>query len=136
MSTGGSEPGRDIPRAQDQLFASGRSARQKYAALGGSHGVPVEDFGGPGTALVHWREGVFQNELMTGFAEHVGVPMPLSHVTIGSMADLGYVVDWGEADPYVLAGVRGAPLIEPTEPLGYDTGVPGPVRFLPETLRR
>ena len=33
MSTGGSEPGRDIPRAQDQLFASGRSARQKYAAL-------------------------------------------------------------------------------------------------------
>ncbi|HUF46357.1 MAG TPA: acyltransferase [Vicinamibacterales bacterium] len=34
MSTGGSEPAnRDIPRAQDQLFAPGQSARAKYAAL-------------------------------------------------------------------------------------------------------
>ena len=38
---------------------------------------------------------------MTGLSESSG-PMPLSIVTIESLADLGYVVDRGAADPYTL----------------------------------
>jgi len=38
---------------------------------------------------------------MTGFIG--GVPNPLSRVTIGSLQDLGYGVDYGTADPFSLA---------------------------------
>ena len=63
--------------------------------------MPVEGGGGAGTANAHWRESVFRSELMTGFI--VSAPNPLSRVTIGSLQDLGYVVDYGTADPFSLA---------------------------------
>ncbi|KAA2235064.1 leishmanolysin-related zinc metalloendopeptidase [Salinarimonas soli] len=62
--------------------------------------VPVENKGGPGTAGGHWRDSVFGNELMTGFVNGPG--NPLSRMTIQSLADLGYVVDPGAAEPYAL----------------------------------
>ncbi|MEN8375933.1 MAG: leishmanolysin-related zinc metalloendopeptidase [Gemmatimonadota bacterium] len=64
--------------------------------------VPVENIGedGDGTYGVHWRESVFDNELMTGFL-NAGVN-PLSVVSIASMEDLGYLIDLGAADPYML----------------------------------
>jgi hypothetical protein len=66
--------------------------------------VPVENTGGPGTADSHWRESVFGNELMTGTVNEVN---PLSRVTLGSMADLGYAVNLADADPYTLSpGLR------------------------------
>ena len=43
--------------------------------------VPVENLFGAGTSGVHWRESVFHAELMTGFIEAPGVPMPLSNST-------------------------------------------------------
>ena len=62
--------------------------------------VPVENIGGPGTADGHWRESVFDSELMTGF---IGAgSSPLSAVTIASLADLGYSVDLTTADPFTL----------------------------------
>jgi hypothetical protein len=60
--------------------------------------VPVEANGGSGTTLSHWRESVMTNELMTGFLNSGA--NPLSAVTIESMADLGYTVDVGAADPW------------------------------------
>jgi len=62
--------------------------------------LPVENHGGAGTAQVHWRETVFGNELMTGFLS--GTTQPLSRMTIASLADLGYKVDFSTADPYTL----------------------------------
>jgi hypothetical protein len=63
--------------------------------------VPVEDIGGPGTANGHWRESVFDRELMTGF---IGAgTSPLSRVTLASLADQGYSVDFTKADAYTLA---------------------------------
>lgn len=62
--------------------------------------VPVENTGGPGTADAHWRESVFQAELMTGYIESAGVPMPLSRITIASMRDLGYGVNSAVGDTY------------------------------------
>lgn len=51
--------------------------------------VPVELEGGPGTADVHWNEEDFANETMTGF---ISGPSYISTVTLGSFADIGYVV--------------------------------------------
>jgi hypothetical protein len=61
----------------------------------------VENTGGAGTRDSHWRETILQAELMTGIIEQPGVPMPLSKVTIASMADLGYQVDYSKADIFV-----------------------------------
>jgi Leishmanolysin len=68
-------------------------------------GVPVENCTNcPGTADAHWRESIFDTELMTGFAEAPGVAMPFSNITIQSMADEGYVVNPAAADPFLLNG--------------------------------
>lgn len=64
-------------------------------------GVPVENTGGDGTADSHWRESVLSNELMTGWVGP-GNYMPLSRITIGSLADLGYRVNYAAADPFTL----------------------------------
>ena len=61
--------------------------------------VPVENSGGTGTAEVHWRESVFDREVMTGFVEQ-NSDMPFSTVSIASLQDLGYLVNLLSADPF------------------------------------
>ena len=63
--------------------------------------VPLDNTGGEGRAGSHWREGVFDRELMTGLSESSS-PMPLSIVTVGAFKDLGYVVDYSKADDFTL----------------------------------
>lgn len=63
--------------------------------------VPIENTGGQGTAGSHWRESVLVTEVMTGWIEPAGVSMPLSAVTVGAVADLGYTVDHGAADAFI-----------------------------------
>jgi len=81
---------------------TGKGAMTEFGKLKGvgPTAVPVENTGGPGTADSHWRETVFRNELMTGFVGASGNPM--SRMTVGSLADLGYVVDLNAAEPYKL----------------------------------
>lgn len=83
---------------------TGSRARQGCVDDGGAticaNTVPVENDGLPGTADAHWRESVFGSELMTGFVNFGG--MPFSAITIGSLADIGYVVNPLAADPYVV----------------------------------
>ncbi len=83
---------------------TGAMATQEFNARFGTTGssVPVEATGGPGTADGHWRESVFDNELMTGFINFPG-PNPLSRVTIAQFADLGYQVALTSADSYLRA---------------------------------
>ncbi len=64
--------------------------------------VPVENTGGGGTRDSHWRERFFGTELMTGWVSPSGVKSPLSALTIGSLEDLGYEVDYAAAEPYSL----------------------------------
>ncbi len=52
---------------------------------------------GAGTVNSHWRETVFGNELMVGF---LPTNPQLSVVTVGTMQDLGYTVNYAGADPY------------------------------------
>jgi hypothetical protein len=63
--------------------------------------VPVENCCGSGTRNSHWRESVFQNELMTGFLDSGS--NPLSVVTTASMGDLGYLVNYAASDAYILS---------------------------------
>lgn len=90
----------------------------EYQALVGTGttvtGVPVENVGGAGSVGSHWRESVFNNELMTSVAEAPGVPMPISRLTVGSLEDLGYRVNYAAADPYQLP----APLLAPPSTAG------------------
>ena len=69
------------------------------AFTSGSH-VPVENEAGPGSGDSHWRESVFNTELMTPFYD--GGFNPLSEVTIASLKDLGYGVDLTQGDTYFL----------------------------------
>ncbi len=83
---------------------AGAQARTACVGDGGApvcaNTVPLENDMIPGTADSHWRESVFGSELMTGFVNFGG--MPLSAITIGSLADIGYVVNPLAADPYVV----------------------------------
>ena len=81
---------------------TGATAKKEYGVLKGTGpaAVPVENTGGAGTRNSHWRESVFKNELMSGFI--AAANNPLSRVTVGSLRDLGYVVDMAAAEPFVL----------------------------------
>ena len=81
----------------------GQQGLAAYNALigGGAVGVPVENTGGAGTRNSHWRESVFGNELMTGFVGP-GSSLPLSRLTAGALADLGYSVNYAAADAFSL----------------------------------
>lgn len=50
-----------------------------------------------GTRDAHWRKAVFNTELMQGY---VAPNMPMSKVTVASLADLGYLVNLDAADPF------------------------------------
>ena len=97
----------------------GAQGRQGCTDNGGTavctNAVPVENNGVPGTADAHWRESTFGNELMTGYVNLNG--MPLSAMTVGSLADLGYVVNPLAADVYkVPSGALGNLIPTPSEP--------------------
>lgn len=114
----------------------GAAALAACRALGGatlcSGSVPLERCGGPGTADFHWRKpGIercptgggggpgFQTELMTGWIPPPGTPNPLSRVTIGSLADLGYSVNMDAADPYAVPGSLAAVYADIAEARGH-----------------
>lgn len=80
----------------------GKGARKEFGTLrgGAAADVPVENTGGPGTRDSHWRETVFRNELMSGFISAPG--NPLSRMTVASLADMGYDVDFAAAEKFSL----------------------------------
>ncbi len=91
------------PPLADTHF-TGAEATAAFDDVGGSDypgaKVPVMNVGGAGTVNSHWRDGVFDPEIMTGFL-NAGTN-PLSVVTIASLSDLGYTVDVNQADPFSL----------------------------------
>lgn len=94
----------------------GVNAMAEYATLLGLSTptrIPVANTGGPGTRESHWRESVFDIELMTGYAEPAN--MPLSRMTIASLKDLGYQVNLEAADPYTLPSTEVSPVVTGTE---------------------
>jgi hypothetical protein len=87
---------------------TGVNAIAGCVAVGGTStcavSVPVEGTPAPaGTADSHWRESVFDAEIMTGY---IDTSNPISKMTIGQFADLGYSVNNADFDPYGLASLR------------------------------
>ena len=99
-------------------YFSGRAAVAAFDAVGGSAyrggaKVPVENDTrqyGAGTLDAHWRESVFDAELMTSSQlMERGTNEPLSLVTVAALDDMGYKVDYDAAEPYTLpASARAA----------------------------
>ena len=83
---------------------TGADATSAFSAVGGAgysgNVVPVEDGGGSGTQDGHWRESVFDTELMTGWIDFGS--NQLSLVTVESLDDMGYAIDPSQADAYSL----------------------------------
>jgi hypothetical protein len=93
--------GTDNPRYTGSFGISACGMAGGTGACGG--GVAVE--GLPftsGTADSHWRESIFDNELMTGFVEAQGISMPMSAITIQSLADAGYAVNLFAGEQYAV----------------------------------
>ncbi len=53
-------------------------------------------------SLSHWDEGVFDTEMMTPISELLGVVTPVSALTLAALRDLGWQVNMGAAEAYVL----------------------------------
>ncbi len=75
------------------LAASGRPTEDS---------VPVENTGGGGSIDSHWREFLFNDELMSSSAEPTNEP--LSKLTAASLIDIGYTVNLNSAavEPYTI----------------------------------
>ena len=86
------------------VAAFDETPNNRYA--GGAR-VPVENQAQPGSSDSHWRNSVFETELMNPYL-YMNQSAPLSAVTIQSLADLGFQVDVSQADSYTLpqAGLR------------------------------
>jgi len=78
---------------------NGAAGVSEWRALGRDGKPPIENSGGAGTAIGHWRESVFNNELMTGYSD---ADERLSRLTVAALADQGYGVNFAAADPYTL----------------------------------
>ena len=103
----------DVTDPANPLYVGANGLRE-YRTLAGAPnatGVPVENTGGAGTAGSHWRETIFKTEMMTGSAEPGGVAMPISRMTVGSLQDLGYTVNYAMADAYTLPAITSAAIV-------------------------
>jgi hypothetical protein len=80
---------------------TGSRATAAYNSIFGANasGVPVENTGGGGTRDSHWRESILTTELMTGWVGP-GTNLPMSRITVASLADLGYTVDMSKANSF------------------------------------
>jgi Leishmanolysin len=85
---------------------TGINAKREYEALGGTGNVPLKTSSEDGSCG-HWSERLFFRELMTPAVNSNTAPSGknnlLSRLTIASMQDLGYTVDYGVADNYSLS---------------------------------
>jgi hypothetical protein len=80
------------PILNDPLY-TGIFGKEGYYDVGGPSQtfVPLANTGGKGTALSHWREFTFRDELMTGYKN--GTSQSLSLLTAKALIDIGYHID-------------------------------------------
>ncbi len=79
----------------------GVNALNEYKTLSGdmaATGILLTTGVGPGSDYSHWDEDTFDNELMTPFINSGS--NPLSRITVGALEDLGYSVNYAQADAY------------------------------------
>jgi hypothetical protein len=84
------------------LYQLNKANIAHFSYGGGGSGARVEDTGGSGTAGSHWKEGVYGNEIMTGYIDVDAGGNILSRVTLGGLEDIGYSINYNHPDMYVL----------------------------------
>ena len=98
-------PGDNLVVPAPDTHFTGALATAAFDTAGGADyengKVPVQNTGTEGNRDSHWRESVFNHELMTPFLG-LSPPPSLSAITIQSMADMGYAVDVARAESYTL----------------------------------
>lgn len=62
--------------------------------------IPLTTDEGSGSDFAHWQEETFGNELMTHEFEPIGVSNPLSELTLASLEDIGWNVNYEVAELY------------------------------------
>lgn len=85
---------------RDSTYSADTYAGAVYGEMLGTFeqtAVPIEPF-----VNGHWDESVFESELLTPQAEGIGAEMPLSNLTIASLRDLGWNVNFGVAEDFML----------------------------------
>ena len=100
-SQGGTDPHFVGPQALSAFDGLGGTSYTGGAKVPVENCVGQPSSCGAGSIDSHWRESVFGNELMTSFI-NTGAN-PLSVLTIASMGDEGYTVNYAAADPYTHA---------------------------------
>lgn len=81
------------------------AADMGFLGTDSAHGVQVENVGGAGSRLGHWRESVYSTEVMTS-VDGPGNVASLSRITVGSLHDLGYTTRDTGADFFSVATAR------------------------------
>lgn len=109
-------------------YFSGATARAEFAKHGAWYTgvtVPLENSSDRGPNDPHWRFIVFGDELMVG---ELGPQYrsPLSVITLGLFADLGYNVDFSVADSYEVVPLFGGTRLLPERSLANDFRVIAP----------
>jgi hypothetical protein len=80
------------------VYDTDSAATREWQAISGCRSrIPLEQDFGRGTQCGHWDEGCLKGELMTGFATS---NFELSRMTVGGLDDLGYCVNYDQADYY------------------------------------
>ena len=103
------DPMTDLEVTGQETYFDGTEAITKFNPLDTSDSyvdtqVPVENDTtkyDAGSLDGHWRESVFCTELMTP-SIGPGVTNPVSAVTLGSLEDIGYAIDYTAAESYTL----------------------------------
>ena len=109
--TGGTDPhfiGAQALAAFDATGGAGYSGGVKVP-VENCIGLPPGQTCGAGNFDGHWRETVFDNELMTAYLD--AGANPLSLITVASLGDLGYVVNYAAAQSYTVVNPSPFPRI-------------------------
>jgi len=72
----------------------------RKGAFANARSIPLTQGERKGSDGGHWDEKTFGNELMTSTAETPGISHPLSEMTLASLEDIGWQVDYRVADVF------------------------------------
>ena len=99
MGMGGLWQENDLIDPITGVYRSDTNAGEAYHRLYNTDGdIPLAS--GDSGISGHWDEEIFGNELMTPQKESLGISMPLSEITLGSLEDIGWNVFDGAAEPF------------------------------------
>jgi Leishmanolysin len=108
----------------------GRNGNREYRALSGCtiRRLPTELTGGSGARCGHFDDGCFRDELMTSY-KSAGTGL-LSRLSIATLEDIGYTVNYAAADTYTVANMGRRCVCRRSKVRGRDLSIVKPIEIL------